>query len=62
MTKRDYQLIADVLRHGRSDSGDGRYAVGYLTALDDISRDVADALKLDNPRFNRATFLQACSE
>ena len=51
MTKKDYELIADVL------------AVAYWHSNDQknhIAHDLADALQAENPRFNREIFLKAC--
>ena len=50
MTKRDYQLIADVVR--ASD--------GTTYARRKLASQFADALAKGNPRFNRETFLHAC--
>ena len=63
MTRKDYILIANALRDARAkirqcepeeslaDLCDGvSYAIDYIT----------DALARDNPRFDRAKFLEAC--
>jgi hypothetical protein len=52
MTRKDYQLIAAVLNN---------YATGGIPTddRDAIAYDLADALALDNPRFNRELFLVA---
>lgn len=52
MTRKDYELIAKVLKN--SDE-----------VADDMTRNAladmfADALEDENPRFNRETFLRAC--
>lgn len=52
MTRKDYELIAAVLSN---------YAIGGIPTddRDAIAYDLADALALDNPRFNRELFLVA---
>ena len=56
MSKKDYELIARVLRS----------RVGYFTSRDGqdalaiVARDFASELQTTNPRFDRARFLQAC--
>jgi hypothetical protein len=54
MTRKDYQLIAQVFAN-----------VGEMVELSetigaDLARNLADALQTDNPRFDRARFLEAC--
>ena len=54
MTRKDYQLIAQVFAN-----------VGEIVELSetigaDLARNLADALQVDNPRFDRARFLAAC--
>ena len=61
MTKKDYELIAFILSNDRLEVGDNKkigeivnqqhyfYATGF-----------ANRLSCNNPRFNRAKFLQAC--
>ena len=52
MTRKDYQLIADVLAKFTAE--------GVVTIeRDAIAYDLADALALDNPRFDRERFLVA---
>jgi len=52
MTRKDYQLIASVLKSYATEGTptDDRDAIAY---------DLADALASDNPRFNRELFLVA---
>lgn len=57
MTRKDFQLIADVLkpwitRDGTPDVEDALCA--------SIARDFSDKLASTNPNFNRARFLRAC--
>lgn len=54
MTRKDYQLIAQVFAN-----------VGEIVELSetigaDLARNLANALQADNPRFDRARFLEAC--
>lgn len=55
MTRKDYVLIADALKHAAAcdpgTEGGGIYRAAVC---------IADALAADNPRFDRARFLQAC--
>jgi hypothetical protein len=51
MTRKDYELIAEVIAtawHGSEDT------------QADLSHKMADALEGTNPRFNRELFLKAC--
>jgi hypothetical protein len=54
MTRKDYVMIAEVFANFAN--------VCNLeeTIGADIARNLADALQGDNPRFNRARFLDAC--
>jgi hypothetical protein len=54
MTRKDYQLIAEVFANF------GKIIILEETIGVDIARDLADALQADNPRFDRARFLAAC--
>ena len=49
MTRKDYQLIAEVFARSAGDD------LAKLIALN-----LADKLEQDNPRFNKARFLTAC--
>ena len=49
MTKKDYVLLASVIKGRR----------GYKV-VDTLAFDIADALQADNERFNRVVFLKAC--
>jgi hypothetical protein len=53
MTRKDYVLIAAVIK-AASD------APGYSERNAFVAFALADALALDNPRFDRARFLTAC--
>lgn len=51
MTRKDYELIANVLDVAWWGSNDQKRHIVY---------DLADALGAENPRFNREIFLKAC--
>jgi hypothetical protein len=53
MTRKDYQLIAEVLNYSLD-------AIIDDMALEALASNFADELALDNPRFDRARFLAAC--
>lgn len=57
MTRKDYVLIAEVFKANREDfiEGEDGYAVIGIMA-----HQIANALQADNPRFDRARFLDAC--
>ena len=52
MTRKDYQLIAQVLNQFTGEQGD-------VVERDAMAYDLADALAQDNPRFDRRRFLVA---
>jgi hypothetical protein len=52
MTKKDYILIAKLLKNANEDN--------YDNALEPLINWFADDLQEDNPRFNREMFLKAC--
>lgn len=52
MTRKDYELIAQVLANFEAEGG-------VTVERDAMAYDLADALAADNPRFNRETFLVA---
>ena len=54
MTRKDYQLIADVFANF------GKMIELEETIGADLARNLADALQADNPRFDRDRFLTAC--
>jgi hypothetical protein len=54
MTRKDYQLIAEVFANL------GQIIDIKETVAVDLARNLADALETDNPRFDRARFLEAC--
>ena len=53
MTKKDYELIASVLRERLGDSYDNAYARLLVKKM-------ADVFEAHNPKFNRSKFLKAC--
>lgn len=61
MTRKDYVLIAQALKaHAPEVSAYTQYADGFNTAHAKIAAKLADSLARDNPRFDRARFLEAC--
>jgi hypothetical protein len=54
MTRKDYQLIAEVFANL------GQIIDIKETVAVDLARNLADALETDNPRFDRDRFLKAC--
>lgn len=54
MTRKDYQLIAEVLKKFTAEDGN-------VVERDAMAYDLADALGADNPRFDREKFLVAAS-
>lgn len=48
MTRKDYQLLADVLRDARH---------GYTDAIDDFTLELADRLAQDNKAFDKDKFI-----
>lgn len=69
MTRKDYVAIAAVLNYQRANqeqqaalSGKHCSAEHKFSAyvVDAISRDIAEVMARDNPRFDRARFLKAC--
>jgi hypothetical protein len=57
MTKRDYELIARVLRVNRKYS---QVSPDAAAVIDDISRDLSVALASHEARFDKDRFLAAC--
>ena len=57
MTRKDYVLIADTLANLMSDFNNGGEDSISLSL---VAEELATALETDNPRFNRARFLDAC--
>ena len=62
MSRKDYELVAGVFRNhvvSMMTCGKDNYAA-QVTELGILAEDMASALQGNNPRFNRARFLQAC--
>ena len=64
MTRKHFQLIADVLRdvliHHMENTKLGSVAdIAYVVALSDVAEAMADALATTNPNFKRQRFLNA---
>lgn len=60
MTRKDYELIAKVLREFGEPNGQGENS-RPVDDRDEIAYLLASALQAENPRFDRAKFLRACS-
>jgi len=59
MTRKDYQLIAEVLRKTAGTSTD-EAREPWPVSLDALALSFAQELKKDNPNFKPALFLKAC--
>jgi hypothetical protein len=57
MTRKDFQLIADVMA---GLSADWKTSWTDTVSLSLVAEELADALATTNERFNRETFLTAC--
>lgn len=57
MTRKDYVMIAEILRFNRRDFNEGEDGLSLLNIL---AHQFANSLEDDNPRFDRARFLVAC--
>lgn len=57
MTRKDYVLIAEILKANREDFIEGEDGFALLNIL---AHQFANGLEPDNPRFDRARFLEAC--
>jgi len=57
MTRKDYVMIAEILKFNRRDFNEGEDGLSLLNIL---SHQFANSLQDDNPRFDRARFLTAC--
>ena len=64
MTRKDYVAIASALKIARSYSANGEpitvHAANFNCGVSTAARRIADHMAQDNPRFDRARFLQAC--
>ena len=64
MTRKDFQLIADVIKENAykplhiDDLRDGETAIEAVTQ--ELAYEFANALANTNPRFNKALFIKAC--
>lgn len=59
MSKKDYVLIARALRESRDEAVRNAASQSAFTALEDVARRLASALKHADPKFQRAKFLRA---
>ena len=56
MTRKDYELLAEVIRTSRKVTT-GETA---LVSVEHLANTLATELEIENPRFDRARFLSAC--
>ena len=56
MTKKDYELIAEVIKTSRKVT----QGETVLVSVAHLANTLATDLEIQNPRFNRALFLTAC--
>lgn len=56
MTRKDYELLAEVIRTSR------KVTTGetVLVSVEHLANTLATELEIENPRFDRARFLSAC--
>jgi uncharacterized protein YqgQ len=57
-SKRDYEAVAAIFARQRELKGDPK----RVQMIEIISHELADYFAAENPRFDRARFLQACEE
>jgi hypothetical protein len=57
MTRKDYILLANVLRIARNNASPATQGDLSLFVIDQLTEDLCSELKRDNPRFNREHFL-----
>lgn len=60
MTRKDYIAIAAAIQRARSASNYRETQEAMLEMHTGCAHSIADALALDNPRFDRERFLKAC--
>ncbi len=60
MTRKDYILIASVIKSCRKHGEDDVEIASENRTIFYFARLLADKLSVDNPRFDRTKFLQAC--
>jgi DNA-binding phage protein len=58
MTRKDYILIAEAVKRA-NDNWTG-FAPEAGLAIEGLAKSLSTQLAIDNPRFNRALFLEAC--
>ena len=60
MTPKDYVAIAQAFVTAQTAMENSRCIESPASALAEVASRIANTLKLDNPRFDRARFLKAC--
>lgn len=59
MTRKDFEIIADCIRHARVNGDDEDWSIDQA-AIDRVALSLADSLDGTNAQFNRHKFLVAC--
>jgi hypothetical protein len=64
MSRKDYEKVAAILREENDFAGDGRDLASRTAraVVATVTVKMADMFAEDNPRFNRAKFLEACGD
>lgn len=60
MSRNDYQKIAKIIAKRQIEKPADALDNGYYMAVWGISQELADFFEADNPRFDRARFMEAC--
>jgi hypothetical protein len=62
MTRKDYEIIARAVSVVKStyDEVDGAYTEIALEVIDELANQLSLELQIDNPRFDRERFREAC--
>lgn len=60
MTRKDFTLIADAIRNASEAAGDYADPAMARNGTYEAASYIAHALRRDNPRFERARFMEAC--
>lgn len=60
MTRKDYQLIASTIKELTKGLESEDYLEHYVPVIRELANNLADRLEIENPRFNRVKFWEAC--
>jgi hypothetical protein len=61
MTRKDYQLIAGTIAPLVKGLSSEECFTHHLPVMRELVNTLSDKLEIDNPRFNRAKFWEACA-